>query len=167
METLVITFLGQDRPGLVEALSEAVAERGGNWLESRMAHLAGQFAGLARVEIAPSQSAELIAEWKAVPGLQVSIASQPGSEQAPLAEATLEIVGHDRPGIVSQITRIIAVHRINVEEFSSEIESAPMTGEPLFKALATLGIPEGTDLSQFRTDLEALAADIMVGARLV
>ena len=40
-ESLVMTVMGEDRPGLVEALARTVSERGGNWLESRMSHLAG------------------------------------------------------------------------------------------------------------------------------
>ncbi len=46
MADLVLTLIGPDRPGLVEAVAEPIAAHGGNWLESRMAHLAGQFAGI-------------------------------------------------------------------------------------------------------------------------
>src|SRR3954451_12362313 len=52
---LVLTLLGPDRPGLVEAVADTIAAHGGNWLESRMAHLAGKFAGILRVE-APAES---------------------------------------------------------------------------------------------------------------
>jgi glycine cleavage system regulatory protein len=48
-DTLIITFIAEDRPGVVEQLSEVVEANGGNWLESRMAHLAETFAGVARV----------------------------------------------------------------------------------------------------------------------
>ena len=52
METyLVLTVIGDDRPGLVEALAETIAAHEGNWLESRMSHLAGKFAGLLRVSV--------------------------------------------------------------------------------------------------------------------
>ena len=51
MTDLVLTLIGSDRPGLVEAVAEVIAGHGGNWLESRMAHLAGKFAGILRVEI--------------------------------------------------------------------------------------------------------------------
>ena len=47
--SLVLTVIGADRPGLVEALSKTVADHGASWLESRMAHLAGHFVGLLRV----------------------------------------------------------------------------------------------------------------------
>ena len=48
-DTLIVTFITPDRPGIVEQLSKTVSDLGGNWLQSRMAHLAGTFAGVARV----------------------------------------------------------------------------------------------------------------------
>ncbi|MEM7014381.1 MAG: ACT domain-containing protein, partial [Verrucomicrobiota bacterium] len=57
--SFVITVLGEDRPGIVESLAAAVADHGGNWIESRMAHLAGQFAGIVQVETDRSRASEL------------------------------------------------------------------------------------------------------------
>ncbi|MGB4246421.1 MAG: ACT domain-containing protein, partial [Pseudohongiellaceae bacterium] len=45
---LVLTIIGDDKPGLVELLSETIARHSGNWLESNMSHLAGKFAGILR-----------------------------------------------------------------------------------------------------------------------
>src|SRR2546422_10827389 len=47
--SLVLTVIGADRPGLVEALSKTIADHGASWLESRIAHRAGHFVGLLRV----------------------------------------------------------------------------------------------------------------------
>ena len=58
---IVLTIVGSDRPGLVEAVAEAVARAGGNWLESRMAHLAGKFAGILRVQAAGDAIPRLVA----------------------------------------------------------------------------------------------------------
>ena len=57
MTDLVLTLIGPDRPGLVESLAKRVTAHGGNWVESRMAHLAGQFAGILRVEVPPENVA--------------------------------------------------------------------------------------------------------------
>ena len=59
MIALVLTLIGPDRPGIVDSVSEVVAAHGGNWLESRMAHLAGKFAGVLCVEVADDQAAAL------------------------------------------------------------------------------------------------------------
>ena len=53
---LVLTLIGKDRPGLVEALAATVAEHGGNWVESRMCRLGGEFAGVLRVEISETDA---------------------------------------------------------------------------------------------------------------
>ena len=58
--SLVLTVLGADRPGIVESLARIVAEHGANWVDSRMAHLAGHFAGILRVE-AEADRAEALA----------------------------------------------------------------------------------------------------------
>lgn len=56
-ESLVITMVAADRPGLVESVAACVADHGGNWVESRMARLAGHFAGVARVTVTAARRA--------------------------------------------------------------------------------------------------------------
>ena len=74
MASLILTVIGPDRPGLVRALSEAVAARGGSWLESRMARLAGQFAGIVLVEAPQS----LVNDLRALEGQGLRIVVQTG-----------------------------------------------------------------------------------------
>ena len=117
MASLILTVIGPDRPGLVRALAEAVAAHGGSWLESRMARLAGQFAGIALVDAPES----LLADLQALEGQGLRILVQSGAEQ-PAATAreprlALEVVGNDRPGIVRDITRILWDCGVNIEEF--------------------------------------------------
>jgi glycine cleavage system regulatory protein len=96
-------------------------------------------------------------------GLQIAVrADEPPAAAPPGRPATLEIVGSDRPGIVREITRALARAGVNVEEFSSEIVSAPMSGETLFKAGARLQLPERCDLAALRAELEKIAADLLV-----
>ncbi len=166
---LVMTVLGKDRTGLVESLASLVAEHGGNWLESRMCRLGGEFAGILRVNV-PNE--RLAALTKAVEklherGLSVIMRSdevQTASGHQNLM--SLELVGHDRPGIVRQITAALASKGVNVEELSTECVSAPMTGETLFKAEARLLVPDSCDAQQLRADLEKIAADMTVDLRL-
>ena len=66
MTDLVLTLIGPDRPGLVESVAEVIAGHGGNWLESRMAHLTGKFAGILRVEIPTDRVAALTAALAAL-----------------------------------------------------------------------------------------------------
>ena len=56
---LVMTVIGVDRPGLVQIVAARVADHGGNWLESRMCRLGGQFAGILRIEVEAARRDEL------------------------------------------------------------------------------------------------------------
>jgi glycine cleavage system regulatory protein len=162
---LVMTVIGQDRPGLVDSVAALVAQHGGNWLESRMSRLGGQFAGILRVEIPKGNEPKLVEALKGLAdrGLTVVVSQDtaPQKDQV-LRYSVLEIVGQDRPGIVSQIARVLAENEVNVEELHTECASAAMSGETLFKAHARLGIPENSDSNAVRKRLEELAEDLMV-----
>ena len=162
---LVMTIISPDRTGLVESVARVVAEHGGNWLESRMCRLGGEFAGILRIEIpADKKSALLDALQKLqTKGLQILVRTdQPVAATASGRQTKLEIVGSDRPGIVREITAALARADVNVEEFFSEVVSAPMSGETLFKATARLHLPERCDLAALKKDLEKIAADLLV-----
>jgi glycine cleavage system regulatory protein len=162
---LVMTVIGRDRPGLVDALSAAIASNGGNWLESRMGRLGGQFAGILRVAIDPATEPALMKALKSPELGDLQIVVQPEdivASGAPPKVVLMEIVGQDRPGIVSQISAVLARHQVNVEEFESECVSAPMSGEPLFQARAKVSLPAECDVHALRRDLEKIASDLMI-----
>lgn len=172
--SLVITVIGPDRPGLVQSLARVINEHGGNWTRSRMAHLAGQFAGMLHVQLRAEEAEKLEAALASFSeqGMQVVIARDEGGTEASGEEPSLRtlhlnLVGQDRRGIVREISSILASHGINVEELSTEVESAPWSGEALFKADASLAAPADADLDRVRDDLESLAHDLMVEISLV
>ncbi len=169
LATLVMTVIGADRPGLVQLVAARVADHGGNWLESRMCHLGGQFAGIVRVEVAAERSDELVGALHRLEsgGLRVIVHAESGAavKQAGLL-ATLELVGQDRPGILRGVSGVLAAHGVNVEELTSERVSAPMGGGTLFQANATVVVPASANLAAVRTDLEKIAADMMVELKL-
>src|ERR1035438_347786 len=108
---LVMTVIGQDRPGLVDSVAALVAEHGGNWLESRMSRLGGQFAGILRVEVPSENESPLVAALKKLEsrGLAVVVhPDQPKPLPASTRQSVLEIVGQDRPGIVREISHALA-----------------------------------------------------------
>jgi glycine cleavage system regulatory protein len=162
---LVMTIIGQDRPGLVEAVAGVVAEHGGNWLESRMSRLGGQFAGILRIEIPADREAALNRALTQLQARGLAIVVHPDRPQPAAGARTMtliEVVGHDRPGIVRQISHALASHGVNVEELHTELESAPMSGEILFKAQARLSLPPNCSLAELRKELEKIAADLIV-----
>ncbi len=162
---LVMTIIGRDRPGLVESVASLVADHGGNWLESRMSRLGGQFAGILRVEVPEANEKRLVSALRALDRKGLAITVQPdttGPAPEPNQLQSLEIVGQDRPGIIRQISRALADQGVNVEELHSECASAAMSGETLFRAHAKLSIPASCDTEKIRKKLEQIAEDLIV-----
>ena len=169
LTTLVMTVIGPDRTGLVDSLARTVADQGGNWLESRMCHLGGQFAGLIQVEIDPAQALSLREHLTLLSesGLQVSI--QDGGDATPASQSLvmIDLVGQDRPGLLRAITAVLAQHNLNIEELDSERSAAPQGGGTLFKANVTISVPANADLDTIGDDLEQIATDLLVDISLV
>ena len=116
-----MSLIGRDRPGLVESIAAIVAEQGGNWLESRMSRLGGQFAGILRVEAPEDKQPALVKALETLKSHGLSIVVQPDATAAasPARLHILELVGQDRPGIVRQISGVLASSGLNVEEFDN------------------------------------------------
>src|SRR5207247_7547485 len=136
-----------------------------NWLESRMSRLGGHFAGILRVDVPVHQERALVAALQGLSSRGVTVVVH-ADQHKPRPEATrlsvLEIVGQDRPGIVQQISHALAGYGVNVEELETECASAAMSGETLFKARATLSLPESCNAAEIRHRLEKIAADLIV-----
>ncbi len=171
MIDLVLTFIGPDRPGLIEAVATVVRANGGNWLESRMTRLGGKFAGILRAQLPAQNVGRALQSFAELDerGLKVVAETEPPAAKSAIGSGehmTLEVVGVDRPGIVSEIAGLLASAGVNVENLETDRRSAPMSGEVLFEARAVLRVPLSTDLSGLRTRLERTAKDLMVDVRL-
>ncbi len=161
---VILSAAGCDRPGLTRSLAEAVLAAGGNWLESHLSRLGGRYVGSVLVEVEAERLAEFEAAIRSVDasGLSVSLA-QAGDEPVAAGEKLrLELVGQDRPGIVREVTGVLAELGVNIEDFSTSTENSAWSGDRLFRAAARLNIPPGTSSDQVRSALEALSGEIMV-----
>ena len=167
---LVLTVIGEDRPGLVEALSALIAEHEGSWDESRMARLAGHFAGVVQIHLPDGRAEGLIESLGGLAerGLQVSVVDSELSqaEVDPGDTFRFELVGQDRPGIIREISSALAELGVSVQDLRTSVESAPMSGERLFRAQAELALPTGIELEKVRATLERLADELMVDVTL-
>ena len=167
MASLILTVIGPDRPGLVRALAHAVAAHGGSWLESRMARLAGQFAGIVLVEGPDAMLADLHALESE--GLRIVVrtgATASHAAPSPFAPSgqrlAVEVVGNDRPGIVRDVARVLAAHGANIEELTTGVVSGSFSGETLFKATAFVRAPDEAAVAAIRSGLEFLGNEMMV-----
>jgi glycine cleavage system regulatory protein len=157
---LVITFVGPDRAGLVSAVSDAVAARGGTWLESRLARLAGQFAGVVRADAPEAEVEALENALAAVPGLKLTVTRGGAASEPAKRRLRLELLGLERPGIVRDATRALAALGVNIAEFESDLRPAPFSGVAMFHAKALLEAPENVAPETVRQALEALAGEL-------
>jgi glycine cleavage system regulatory protein len=135
-----------------------------------MAHLAGTFAGILRVQAPADDVSKVVAAIEQLSGddLKVTV-TRGGGRSTPGAGRTLEleIVGLDRAGIVRDISGVLAKHGANIEELVTNSSSAPMSGELLFRAQMRLLVGKATDVAALRADLEQFANDLMVELRTV
>lgn len=164
---LVITVISADKPGLVESLAQTINRHGGNWLESRMARMAGQFAGILRVDVANGQleALRIDLEGLSAQGINVQVAISGQAEEPQQRTLLLSLVANDRAGIVHEVSRVLASHGVNVESLETECAPAPMSADLLFKAEARLGVYPQTDLDALRDALENLTDDLMLELR--
>jgi glycine cleavage system regulatory protein len=167
--SLVFTFIAADKPGLVEHLAQTVSSQGGNWLESRMSQLAGQFAGIVQVEIAAPKRANLRAALLDLAGVGLTIVvadDTPAPLEKRRRHLRLSIIGNDRPGIVLEVATALTRHHINVLEMDTAITSAPMTAEPLFEATADIEVPPTLDVRELNQQLDEIADALTIDITL-
>lgn len=166
---LTLTIIADDRPGIIEKVATVVTANGGNWLESNMSRLAGKFAGILLVDIIEEKQPQLLAalETLSSQGIRVTGEASTVIDQAAGEHLLLTVVGNDRPGIVGELSSLLAQLHVNVEELCTHCEDAPMSSEVLFRATAvvslpTSGVSPGLDRDQLQDELEALSDDLMV-----
>lgn len=167
--TLVFTFIAADQPGLVEKLSQTVDGAGGNWMESHMSQLAGQFAGTVQVELPQDRVDDLTRDLLALRETGLTLVVQPAAAPAPSPEErllSLSIIGPDRTGIVREVAAALAASRINVVEMTTAVVSAPMSAEALFEACATIAVPPELPLEQLGEQLDRIADQLAVDIAL-
>ncbi len=167
--SIVLSVLSDDHPGIVETLSDVLATNGGNWTESSMLSLAGKFAGILLAQVPSDRVDAFIAAVNALEADGIKVAaevSRGGAAAGDSHSVALELVGQDRPGIVHEVTEVLARHAVNVQELETTVQSASMSGESLFLAHARVVIPTGADMEKLQEELEAIANELMVDLSL-
>jgi glycine cleavage system regulatory protein len=168
MATIILTVIGEDRPGLVSALSAPINAHGASWKRSQMSRLAGKFAGIVLVSVPDERLDALATDLAALgaQGLQVALerADEPAARES--LQLQLELLGADRPGIVAEVSAALAARGVSIEELTTDVRDAPMAGGTLFEASAVLTAPATTNTESLVSMLEELADELMVEIRL-
>ena len=164
MKNVVITFVGNDKLGLVDQLAQLIVTHKGNWLGSSMSHLAGQFAGIIEVELPELELAKFSLEVATIDDLSITIQQGHGtaSEIEPEELLNISIVCNDRHGIIQEITQALHAVDANIEQLGSQLESAANTGQMLFRANIVALLPEHSSIEQLQESIEKIGDDMMV-----
>lgn len=162
-ERVVLTAIGEDRPGLVEEVSEFVFSCGGSIEDSRMANMHGQFAIVMLVGGAPETLERIAAGVDALgsrTGVHARLTAPAAAEPAPAAPYRLTGSALDQPGLVHQVAQVLREFGVNIETMETALEAAPVTGAPTFAMELTLAVPRGADVDALRAEL-ARACDAL------
>lgn len=163
-ETLVLTVLGPDRPGIVDSLATVVREQDGSWEKSHLARLAGHFAGIVEITCPQGNRSELQAQLRALAVGDLKISVEEELVEPPTADRRyeLDVIGNDRPGIVAEISKALHSQNANILQIETEVLAAPESGQPIFQTLAIIALPENQESSQLAQALESLSPDLQV-----
>lgn len=165
---LILTVISNDKPGIVQLLATTIKNHQGNWLESRMTHLAGKFAGILQVDVADEHLNALLDALKGLhdQGLHIVAETTEGASLPHHKAFSFSVIGPDRPGIVAEISHAFTEHSISVNTIETHCSSMPWSGEPLFEATGNIHIPETVDMDALYDQLDIIADKLAVDIRV-
>lgn len=165
MSQLVITAVGSDRPGLVDAFTGFLHDAGANIADSRMINLRGQFAILILVEAERDDVIRRIAN-DAVDagnevGLEVRVAGDKSIENRMQGQPyRVKVFAMDQPGIVHRVTHLLHQLKVNIEELQTTLSAGSYSGTPLFTMNMHITIPRDVPVKQLKAELESLCDEL-------
>jgi len=167
-QSLVITAIGADRPGIVNELSEVLLNANLNVKDSRMSVLGGEFVVMLLVTGSTNsinsiqQQKDALAEKLNLNLLIKSTSSHSSNDDHLSYEITVE--GMDNPGIVHKLARYLSQHSINIVNMQTQSSHAPHTGTPMFTVNMLVDIPNQHNLAQLKNDFSALCDELNMDA---
>jgi len=169
LKNLVITLISEDHPGIVESISSVIASHGGNWLESQLAHLAGKFAGVVRVQVETVNHDALKQQLESMANIHIQVFEDTGETRGKSSGKLLKFIasGPDRPGIVHEISSALAEYQINLEKLDTRVSSMPYSGEPLFEAEGKMLAPSELEPGELAERFDAVANTLAMDISLV
>jgi len=153
-EYLVISAIGEDKPGIINGLSHTATDSGCNILDTRMTVLGGEFAiimmisgqteQIAAVEVKMPQTAE---SFGLTTILKHTVPRQHKDASSPY---TVSVVALDHPGIVREIAGFFSQREINIEEMETGTYAAAHTGSPMFSLEIAVKIPASVAIAPLK-----------------
>lgn len=167
---VVLTAVGPDRPGLVNALASLIRDAGANIEDSRMAILGGEFAVILLISGSPGaveRAKEIGVRIERELELRCILKeTSPARSPSDYLPYRIDVSGADRPGIVEVIAAILAGRGINVASLESRLTHAPFSATPMFVLEASLEVPSKIVLSELRRELGSACEEENLDFRL-
>ena len=163
-QSLVITAIGNDRPGIVKELTEVLHKTSLNLEDSRMSILGGEFAIILLVSGDEASTRSIIQQKEALQNslnlnllIKTTTNSEPGDN---LTSFKIKVEGMDNPGIVHKLARYLSQHSINIVNMQTNSSHAPHTGSPVFVVDMLVDIPAGKDINQLTDEFTTLCDEL-------
>lgn len=167
-QLIVISAIGSDRTGVVQALSKAVLACGGNIEESRMTTLGSEFAMLLLVSGNWHLRSRLDQELEKLRGsgdLQISIKE---TDAKPVAADRMpylvDVLALDQQGIVFNLADFFASRDIEIADVATHSYAAAHTGAPMFSVQMTVNVPSSIQVAQLRDEFHELCENLNLDA---
>ena len=163
-QIIAVTVLGDDRPGIVADVTAALAGLHGNLEDSTMTLLRGHFAMVLLVRTGASAEAveaalhPLVADGSLV--INARVLHESALQQGSGPVYALRVHGADRPGIVAEITRVVAGHGANIVDLGTRL------GGQLYVLTAELQLPREASAADLDADLQSAAGELGVDVHL-
>ena len=170
IKNLVISALGNDKPGIVNELSKAILDQGGNISESRMTVLGGEFAMMLLVSGSQECIDNIISKLEAT-GEKLNLTLIAKETQAQEADQKrlpyqVTVVSMDHPGIVHNISDFLSSRNLNIEEIETKTYPAAHTGTPMFSLEMIISVPADSSVRTLRDEFVTFCDDLNLDASL-
>jgi glycine cleavage system transcriptional repressor len=159
-DNLILTAVGPDQIGLVERISQFIAQRGCNIEDSKMAVFCGEFALILLISGDASslhKVANAYNELGALTGLNISV-RKPTAKRAASQSLPYRLTAScmDHPGVVHQLSGLLSQLNINIESMETKTYLAPVSGTPIFRMEALLSVPPTLNIGGLRQQLDEI-----------
>ena len=166
MNSLIISAVGSDRPGIVSELSGAITSHGGNIEKSRMTRLGSDFTIIMLVTVDSKWEESLLVALQAIKELSITTKGTEPNTVIAGENCQISLSGADNEGIVKVLSKYLEGKSINIVEMDTHISQAPISGSPLFNLNAAISIPGEVDGRGIQSDLSQIAQELGVEIHL-
>ena len=162
MNSIIISAVGSDRPGIVSEISGVITNHGGNVEESRMSRIGSDFAIIMLVSVTPEWMESLEVALQSIKELTIISKLTKRQEAKEDIRCQIDLSGADNEGIVKVLSKYLAGKSINILEMQTYISNAPVAGTPLFNLNAMTAVPENLNIMDIQFELSKIAQKLGV-----